>query len=147
MSYKNTKLPSKDISRRARWTQTDSLVRTMMSSTAARLLTVSRQQILLLLLPMLWIQTGCQPFGKLNTPTRRASITWPSNRICGTPTHPTNHPQQQQQPSPPLAIKSAFLFLHFTAMPIVNPAHLRKAPPTLCFSLFSKCAAKPLISL
>lgn len=53
---------------------TDRLVQTTPSCAAARLLAVSRQHILLLLLPILKNQTGCQPFGTPH-PLRQANIT------------------------------------------------------------------------
>lgn len=61
--------------------------------------------------------------------------------------HPSNHHHQPSPPPhPPPSIKSTFLFLHFTAMPIVNPARPGKAPSSFFF-LFCNVQWKPLISV
>lgn len=90
-----------------------------MSSTAARLLAAARQQILYFCF-LCW-KTGLAAnhlAHSTHPQTSQHHMTFKQDLWS-----PPNH----HQPPPP-SIKSTFLFLHFTAMPIVNPALPGKAP-------------------
>lgn len=79
-----------------------------------------------------------------------------ANRLATSPLQTSQHHMTFKQDlwSPPTtvtspSIKSTILFLHFTAMPVVNPAHPGRIPFFSLLSFFSyfsflKCAVKTL---
>lgn len=134
----------KEIYWRAWHTQTDSLDQTGMSSTAVRLLAVSRQQILLLLLPMLKNWTGCQPFGSLNTPSDK-----PASHDLQ-----TGSVESPEPPPPPPHITSSLHKDHISLPPFHSYANCKSCSswksslfflhPPFFFSFFSEmCSEKP----
>ena len=109
------------------------LPRRVMSSTAARLLAASRQQNSFTCCFLCEKnRTGCQPFGTLTTPSDKpASHDLQTGSVEPTPpTSTSTSTTSTISPNSLLPIKSTFLFLHFTAMSLVNPARPGEKPPS-----------------